>query len=298
MDGEPQGEQSHNPCVCSSAKLHLNSQSQRSVRRRATADLALAILIRLLRQYSVLQIASGQHNIVANGTEVRSVVLYMTQYHAESTGKSATHLLLFVRYTVLHIAAGLGNADMLELLLQHAAATALINDADNSDKATPLHAAAMSGSANCVKLLLQHGGDASVAGNGQLLAWELVPSEDNSPAAARLRKQLQEAAGVEPGTASKVKQRPESSPSSISSAETAIVGRQGVSTSSKSEGEGSGVPADPVEAYAAQFAKLNTTEQGRKIDTFARMSEAELLQLDFLTDQVRQAISQVRLAAG
>ncbi|WIA41974.1 hypothetical protein OEZ86_009277 [Tetradesmus obliquus] len=44
------------------------------------------------------------------------------------------------------------------------------------------------------------------------------------------------------------------------------------------------------------FAGLNAAEQGRKVDTFARMSEQELGQLDFLSAEARQAISQVRRA--
>eukprot|EP00878_Enallax_costatus_P019627 GHUV01020710.1.p1 GENE.GHUV01020710.1~~GHUV01020710.1.p1 ORF type:complete len:588 (+),score=250.78 GHUV01020710.1:697-2460(+) len=204
-------------------------------------------------------------------------------------------------YTLLHIAAGVGRADMLQVLLQHQAAAALVNDADNSDSATPLHAAAMTGSAACVELLLQHEADASAAGTGQLLAWELVPTDSSSPAVQQLRKQLQEAAGVAPGAVSKVKPRvselnPAASPSST--AGTAVSSRRDGTKSkiARAVAEGVHASADPVAAYAAQFAKLNGTEQGRKVDTFARTSGAELAQLDFLTDEARQAISQVRRA--
>eukprot|EP00878_Enallax_costatus_P034356 GHUV01038086.1.p1 GENE.GHUV01038086.1~~GHUV01038086.1.p1 ORF type:complete len:261 (+),score=86.63 GHUV01038086.1:1010-1792(+) len=212
------------------------------------------------------------------------------------------HLLLR-RYTLLHIAAGVGRADMLQVLLQHQAAAALVNDADNSDSATPLHAAAMTGSAACVELLLQHEADASAAGTGQLLAWELVPTDSSSPAVQQLRKQLQEAAGVAPGAVSKVKPRvselnPAASPSST--AGTAVSSRRDGTKSkiARAVAEGVHASADPVAAYAAQFAKLNGTEQGRKVDTFARTSGAELAQLDFLTDEARQAISQVSLGEG
>lgn len=148
----------------------------------------------------------------------------------------------------------------------------------------------MAGSAACVQLLLKHGADAKHAGSGGLQPWELVPADSSSTTVQQLQKQLQEAAGVKAGTAAKKPHSP-----ATSSADSVAASSKSSSTARKAAtaGDEGVIAGDPVTAYSSQFARLNGTEQGRKVDTFARMSEAELTQLDFLNDDARQAIGQV-----
>lgn len=69
------------------------------------------------------------------------------------------------RYTLLHVAAGLGQTSTLQLLLdQLGPSNTIINDSSNEDGATPLHAAAMAGSVAAVQLLLARGANAGIAG--------------------------------------------------------------------------------------------------------------------------------------
>lgn len=195
----------------------------------------------------------------------------------------------YCRFTLLHIAAGLGQAHTLELLLKQTAAAGFINDVSNSDSASPLHAAAMAGSLACAELLLKYKADAWSAGTGNLQAWEVVP-QGSEAGLQQLTALLQQAAGVKPSVKGKPTQ---ATRDSSNTSMTASNKRTSTAQSRQAPAPVEASPADPVAAYSAQFAKLNATEQGRNVDTFARMSEAELSQLDFLTQDARQCVSQV-----
>lgn len=58
------------------------------------------------------------------------------------------------RFSLLHVAAGVGATYAVNLLLKHGLDP---NDADNDDGATALHAAALSGAEACVQLLIKAG---------------------------------------------------------------------------------------------------------------------------------------------
>jgi ankyrin repeat protein len=182
----------------------------------------------------------------------------------------------------------MGHNDILQLLLQQPTSSTLVNNAVNADSATPLHAAAMAGSAACVQLLLQHGADAGLAGSGGMLPWEVVAADTPEIQQQELVKQLQEAAGRSSSSSAK----------NVSSS--VYAGSSTSSSNSKETAVAPGPAADaahaagtPIATYGVQFAGLNATEQGRKVDTFARMSEQEVAQLDFLSTEAKQAISQV-----
>lgn len=194
-------------------------------------------------------------------------------------------------YTLLHIAAGMGHKDVLQLLLQQPGSSAFINDALNGDLATPLHAAAMAGSAACVQLLLQQGADAGLAGAQGLMPWQ-VAAADTAEVQQQLGQQLKDAAGSSSSHAKKAGVVPASSSAANSKDAAAAAARARADSAAAARPEAS----SPTAAYAVQFAGLNAAEQGRKVDTFARMSEQELGQLDFLSAEARQAISQVRRA--
>lgn len=212
-------------------------------------------------------------------------------FHATTAAAAGGVLLSLLnrRYTLLHVAAGLGQAGTLQLLLKSPGSSSLINDASNGDAATPLHAAAMAGSLPCVQLLLKQGADAALAGAGGLLPWEVATAE-TAEKQQQLVKLLQQAAGGDsakksPYLGSKVSSGDASSRGALATSQSAP------QAASVAAGDGT----RPAAAYSKQFAELNATEQGRKVDTFARMSEAELGQLDFLTDEAKQAVSQVSL---
>jgi ankyrin repeat protein len=188
----------------------------------------------------------------------------------------------------------MGHKDLLQLLLQQPSSSSLINDAVNSDSATPLHAAAMAGSAACVQLLLQHGADAGLAGAGGLLPWEVVAA-DAPELQQQLAKQLQDAAGGNSSSCSCTKKASSSvysgsATSSSKSKESTVAAACAGATPAADAAHAAG---SSTASYGEQFAALNATEQGRKVDTFARMSEQEMAQLDFLSTEAKQAISQV-----
>lgn len=98
--------------------------------------------------------------------------------------------LLLCRYTLLHVAAGLGQTRTLDLLIRHLGpSSTLLNDSSNEDGATPLHAAAMAGSTAAVQLLLSHRADAGIAGADGTQAWELVPDGPNASSSAKQQEQ-------------------------------------------------------------------------------------------------------------
>jgi ankyrin repeat protein len=182
----------------------------------------------------------------------------------------------------------MGHNDLLPLLLQQPNSSSLVNDTGNSDSATPLHAAAMAGSAACVQLLLQHGADAGLAGAGGLRPWEVLAA-DTPELQQQLVKQLQEAAGSSTKKASSSVYAG-STTSSSKSTETAVASAR---AAAKPAADATYAAGSSTATYGEQFAALNATEQGRKVDTFARMTEQEMAQLDFLSAEAKQAISQV-----
>jgi hypothetical protein len=182
----------------------------------------------------------------------------------------------------------MGHKEMLQLLLQQPDSSKLINDAANGDSATPLHAAAMAGSAACVQLLLQQGADAGVAAADGLLPWQVVAAADGPEAQQQLVQQLQDAAGS--SSSSSVAKKPGSVYANANSSKDAASMRDDAAAAA---GQAGGVATSPTAAYGVQFAALNAAEQGRKVDNLARMSEKELAQLDFLSAEAKQAISQV-----
>eukprot|EP00775_Hariotina_reticulata_P003819 gene3819-4077_t len=199
-------------------------------------------------------------------------------------------------YTLLHVAAGLGQVQGLQLLLQHPAATPLVNDAANGDGATPLHAAAMAGSGQCVQLLIKHGAAGGIAGSGGLLPWQVVKAatEDMQQ---ELEKQLKAAAKGGGGTNSE-----NAMAAARSNGAAGLTGSK--TTAGKHINGGTAAVANnqqaagqcPVAAYSAYFGSLPSSEQGRKLDGLARMAPAELAQLDFLSEAGKTAIAQVRRA--
>jgi len=59
-------------------------------------------------------------------------------------------------YTLLHVAAGLGQARCLKLLI-NSGLSPIDSSGSSGDGATPLHAAAMAGSVECAEVLLSKG---------------------------------------------------------------------------------------------------------------------------------------------
>jgi ankyrin repeat protein len=192
------------------------------------------------------------------------------------------------RYTLLHVAAGLGQTPTLELLLKHlGSSSALINDSSNDDGATPLHAAAMAGSAAAGCMLLSNGADAGIAGADGTQAWELVPIAESASSAAKqqgagqqqdmqeLQRTLKEAARTAGRTqaprSSKVTSRSE-----VATGTAAAVATQG-----------------PEEVYSEQFRQLSPAEQARKVEGFVRLPASELKSATHLSAAAKAAIVQV-----
>lgn len=175
-------------------------------------------------------------------------------------------------YSLLHIAGGLGRAAVLQLLLDAPISAALLNDASNTDGATPLHAAALAGSTACVELLLARGADAGAVSTDSSLPWQLVPAAE-----LELAKRLRDAAAA----ATSTPHRPP--PHAFDSKHQQQQHQQQESCNSN----------DPVASYTESFAALTPREQRRKVETLARLPDAELAALDFLAAPARAAISQV-----
>lgn len=198
---------------------------------------------------------------------------------------------------MLHVAAGLGQAEALKLLVkQLGSTTALINDCDNDDGATPLHAAAMGGHTVTVQLLLSQGANAGIAGVDGTLAWELVPTADASasstakqqPAAQKQRGQQQPS----------VRQRLEDLQQQLKDAAAKAGTTQATRSSKAASSSSSSTRApsgQPVEDYSEQFRQLSVAEQNRKIDGFAKASVPELKDMTYLSTAAKAAIAQVGL---
>jgi ankyrin repeat protein len=60
------------------------------------------------------------------------------------------------RFSLLHLACGLGLEDVVEFFLSEKFKTN-VNDAENAEGLAPLHAAAMAGSPGCIEILLENG---------------------------------------------------------------------------------------------------------------------------------------------
>eukprot|EP00879_Flechtneria_rotunda_P015925 GHRR01016654.1.p1 GENE.GHRR01016654.1~~GHRR01016654.1.p1 ORF type:complete len:602 (+),score=264.49 GHRR01016654.1:428-2233(+) len=191
-------------------------------------------------------------------------------------------------YTLLHVAAGLSKSNTLDLLLKQPKGLELINDTSNSDGATPLHAAAMAGSARCVQLLLTHGADAGIAGTQGQQPWEVVQAATEE-LQQQLVQQLQQLAGTAVSSSNK-------HTSEAAASGTGKDKPQPAAAAKISAPAAAGGSVSPVAAYSIEFASLSASDQGRKVETLARMTDTELSQLGFLTDQARVAIRQVRRA--
>lgn len=68
----------------------------------------------------------------------------------------ARKYIVTCRFTLLHLACGLGQAKAAELLLG-APEGVKVNDVSNAERLSALHAAAMAGSLECAQLLLRNG---------------------------------------------------------------------------------------------------------------------------------------------
>jgi hypothetical protein len=200
---------------------------------------------------------------------------------------------LACRYTLLHVAAGLGQAQGLQLLLHQPAAKLLVNDTANGDGATPLHAAAMAGSATCVQILLEHGAAGGIAGSGGLLPWQVVRAATDDMQ-QQLETRLKAAAKAGGGKSSETAM-------AAAPAGTAMTVLAGSKQTAPNPADGGAVVAAtaekaaahcPVAAYSAYFSLLPSSEQGRKLDGLARMGPGELAQLDFLNEAAETAIAQ------
>lgn len=201
------------------------------------------------------------------------------------------------RYTLLHVAAGLGQTDTLRLLLKHlGSSSSLVNDSNNDDGATPLHAAAMAGSTPAAQLLLSSSADAGIAGADGSQAWEVVPEAVDAGGAANkqqqtqqqddrlqaLRKLLQEAARKagrsQPTRSSKVTSQSQI-PVGGAAAAAAATGAQ---------------QSSPVDEYSEHFRQLSAAEQQRRVEGFARLLPTELRDVSHLSSAAKAAIVQVR----
>lgn len=82
------------------------------------------------------------------------------------------------RYAV-HLAAYIGNADGLKLLIHHGAK---VDSWDNKYKVTPLHCAASKGNLECIRVLIRHGADvnAGIKTSKSPLLFAVYSSEINS----------------------------------------------------------------------------------------------------------------------
>lgn len=197
------------------------------------------------------------------------------------------------RYTLLHVASGLGQTRTLELLLKHlGSSSALINDSSNDDGATPLHAAAMAGSAAAVRMLLLNGADAGVAGTDGTQAWELVPDADPAPSTAK-----QQAAGQQQDMQELQRMLKEAA----RKAGRSQASRSSKVTSSSEVAAGAAAAAaaqGPEEVYSEQFRQLSPAEQARKVEGFARLPASELKSVPHLSAGAKAAIVQVGAVEG
>jgi ankyrin repeat protein len=210
------------------------------------------------------------------------------------------------RYTLLHIAAGLGQTRTLELLLKQtgSGSSSLVNDSSNDDGATPLHAAAMAGNAAAVRLLLSKGADAGAAGADGTQAWELVPtaaaesSSSSSASGSTTPKKQQQHAGA-PGKQQELQELQQMLQDAARKAGRSQAAPRSSKVTSRSEVSAAGAAAaaaaaqSPAEAYSEQFRQLSPAEQARKVEGFARLPATELRGVEHLSPTAKAAILQV-----
>lgn len=195
------------------------------------------------------------------------------------------------RYTLLHVAAGLGQTRTLELLVDHlGSSSALINDSSNDDGATPLHAAAMAGSTATVRLLLSKGANAGIAGADGTQAWELVPDADVAPSTAKQQqKQGSERQQELQELQSMLKEAARQAGRTEAPRSSKVTSRSEVAAGTAA----AAAAQSPVEAYSEQFRQLSPAEQMRKVEAFARLPASELKAVDHLSSAAKAAIVQV-----
>lgn len=105
-------------------------------------------------------------------------------------------------FTPLHLAAFFGQADAVELLLQHEAEVDVV--ARNADiHVAPLHSAASGGHAEIVKRLLEHGADPNAAQDGGFTPLHSAAQNDDRDSVEALL-----AAGADPARANDEGKRP------------------------------------------------------------------------------------------
>jgi hypothetical protein len=205
---------------------------------------------------------------------------------------------LHFRYTLLHVAAGLGQAGTLQLLLQHLGKSSrLVNDASNDDGATPLHAAAMAGSAAVAELLLSYGADAGLSGTDGTCAWELVPPAETASStaqqpASKQHQQQQAAAQKRGAELQELQQLLRDAASKRGKSAAAPQGGK-ASSSSGQQAAAAAAARSPVEEYSEQLRQLSPAEQTRKVEMLARLPVVQLNEAAYLSDDAKAAIAQV-----
>ncbi|KIZ01849.1 hypothetical protein MNEG_6110 [Monoraphidium neglectum] len=186
-------------------------------------------------------------------------------------------------YNLLHVAAGLGHAGCLKLLIDSGLSPAAAGGGSGGgDGASPLHAAALAGSVECAEALLARGADPLAASADGRLASQVV--EASTPLVAETLKALLQKAEAKArkggGGAKAAAVAPPPPPEQAAAAP-------------EEEAGGGG---DAAAAYARVFGRLAAQEQERRIDGFARMAAGEVAGLDFLKQDVKEAVAQVRRA--
>jgi hypothetical protein len=201
------------------------------------------------------------------------------------------------RYTLLHVAAGLGHTRTLELLLRHLGSnSALINDSSNDDGATPLHAAAMAGSAAAVRMLLSNGANAGVGGADGTQAWELVPHADSAPSAGK-----QQGAGQQQDMQElqrTLKEAARTAGRTQAARSSKVTSRSQVAAGAAAAAAAAAAAQGPEEVYGEQFRQLSPAEQARKVEGFARLPASELKGVPHLSAAAKAAIVQVGAPGG
>ncbi|GAB4815982.1 hypothetical protein N2152v2_003028 [Parachlorella kessleri] len=206
-------------------------------------------------------------------------------------------------FSLLHLAAGNGQAAAVELLLEHGAD---VNDAENPEGATPLHSAVLGGDAVSVGLLLEAGADASAADTAGRLSLDLLAQGDTSKQAGHIRELLAGAAkrgGGKKGGAGKAAQAAAKAPKSPHEAFQALAPKD---QRSKVKLWATMAPADLASAlsgYPADVSQEVTTRVGQlqalraRINIYKALAAAhadEEFQADAAQPHVREAIEALR----
>lgn len=189
-------------------------------------------------------------------------------------------------YTVLHLAAGMGNLEAAQYCLAELKADP--NARGLRDGATPLHAACSSGRPGVVEALLAHGGDAGARDSNGRCPGNYIARDLDLETAQQLRQMVGSsgpgaddatttsgAAAADGGSLSVIQGNcpPSASPNStVAAVSSQTLRAAGVDPASLNRLD-----------FAAAFGKLSVDDQIRKVNSWARLTAGELRDLAYLS---------------